>query len=306
MFRAMNRSSVTFRASVVMNIINVIGNAIGIFVLHAGVAGVAVPSIISRAVAALLLFIPLRNPELEIHIPREKVHLDKPLIRKMFYIGIPSGIENGIFQLGRVIVVSIISGFGTVQIAANGVANSLDSVGCISGLAMNLAFITVIGRCVGAGDEEQVRYYTKKMLAIAFILQAMFCGLTLISLNKVLLLYGLSHETTELVKTLVRLHNGFAILLWPLSFTFPNMLRACNDVRFTMGISIFSMWIFRIGLSLVLAVYFGYGAVGVWIAMIVDWVFRTICFIARYIKGKWLKLAGLVKEPTKQPAKQSS
>ena len=299
MFRAMNNSGVTFKSSVVMNIINVIGNAIGIYVLHAGVAGVAVPSLISRAVAAMILYTLLKDPELEIHIPKEKIHLDHALIRRMFYIGIPSGIENGIFQLGRVIVVSIISGFGTVQIAANGVANSLDSVGCISGQAMNLAFITVIGRCVGAGDEGQVRYYTKKMMAIAYVLQLACCMLTLTTINAVLKLYGLSQETMELSRTLVRLHNGFAILLWPVSFTFPNMLRACNDVRFTMGISVFSMWTFRIGLSLILAVHFGYGAIGVWIAMIVDWVFRSICFLIRYAHGKWRRLAGLAREPVK-------
>ena len=211
----------------------------------------------------------------------------------MFYIGIPSGIENGIFQLGRVIVVSIISGFGTVQIAANGVANSLDSVGCISGQAMNLAFITVIGRCVGAGDEKQVRFYTKKMMMIAYVLQAICCGFTLTTLVPVLSLYGLSPETQELSRILVTMHNGFAILLWPLSFTFPNMLRACNDVRFTMGISVFSMWTFRIGLSILIAVHMGYGAIGVWIAMIVDWVFRSVCFIVRYAHGKWRVLAGL-------------
>ncbi len=293
MFRAMNNSRITFWVSLIMNIINVAGNAIGIFVFHAGVIGVAVPSLISRAIAAVILYVMLKNPALEIHIPKEKVHIDTVLIRRMLYIGIPSGIENGIFQLGRVIVVSIISGFGTVQIAANGVANSLDAVGCISGQAMNLAFITVIGRCVGAADIKQIRYYTRKMMIIAYILQAAFCSFTLITITGVLSFYGLSSETLNLTRTLVRLHNGFAIVLWPVSFTLPNMLRACNDVKFTMGISVFSMWLFRIGLSLVLAVHFGLGAIGVWIAMIIDWVFRSVCFLLRYFRGKWIILAGL-------------
>ena len=295
MFRAMNNSGVTFRVSVIMNIINVTGNALGIFVFHAGVVGVAVPSLISRAVAAAILYVLLKDQSLEIHIPSEKFRFDHRLIKRMLYIGIPSGIENGIFQLGRVVVVSIISGFGTVHIAANGVANSLDSVGCISGQAMNLAFITVIGRCVGASEESLVRYYTKKMMVIAYILQAIFCTLMLTTVNSVLSLYGLGRETLELTKTLVMLHNGFAILLWPLSFTFPNMLRACNDVRFTMGISIFSMVVFRIGLSLVIGVHFGLGVIGVWIAMIVDWIFRSICFIIRYLRGKWRITGYLVK-----------
>ncbi|MCD8023027.1 MAG: MATE family efflux transporter, partial [Lachnospiraceae bacterium] len=163
-FRVMNKTDVTLKVSIVMNLINVVGNAIGIFVLHAGVVGVAVPSLISRAFAAITLYVMLHNPKLELHIDPGKFHFDGSLIRRIYFIGIPSGIENGIFQLGRVIVVSIISGFGTVQIAANGVANSLDSMGVIGGQAMNLAMIAVIGRCVGAGDEEQVRYYTKKLL----------------------------------------------------------------------------------------------------------------------------------------------
>ncbi|MBQ7261167.1 MAG: MATE family efflux transporter, partial [Lachnospiraceae bacterium] len=152
-----------------------------------------------------------------------------------------------------------------------------------------------IGRCVGAGDEGLVRYYTRKMMVIAYILQAIFCSITLSTITPVLSLYGLSRETLELTRTLVMLHNGFAILLWPLSFTFPNMLRACNDVRFTMGISVFSMFAFRIVLSIIIGVHFGLGAIGVWIAMIVDWVFRSICFVIRYLHGKWRITGYLVK-----------
>ena len=139
------------------------------------------------------------------------------MIHKIFYIGIPSGIENGIFQLGRVIVVSIIAGFGTVQIAANGVANSLDSMGCIVGQAMNLAMITVIGRCVGAGDSGQVRYYTKKLLKITYLCTFMVNSVILLCLSWVLKCYGLSPETTQLAYILVMIHNGMAMFLWPAS-----------------------------------------------------------------------------------------
>lgn len=293
LFRAMNNSKITLKVSIVMNIINVVGNAIGIYVFHAGVVGVAVPSLISRAVAAVILYELLKSPELEVHIPKEKFTFDFQVIKKIFYIGIPSGIENGIFQLGRVLVVSIISTFGTVQIAANGVANSLDSMGCITGQAMNLAFITVIGQCVGAGDMKQIKYYTKKLLAISFVLQAVCCLTIIIFLDPILVLYGLGAETTQLSKTLVLIHNGCALFMWPLAFTFPNMLRACNDVKFTMGISIFSMCVFRIGLSIIVAMNMGYGAVGVWWAMVIDWVFRIICFLWRYFSGKWKTYAQL-------------
>ena len=273
-----------------MNAINICGNALCIFVLHMGVAGVAVPSLVSRAVAGILLYIFLRNPRYLVHFDRQPFSLDWSMIKNILYIGIPSGIENGIFQLGRVLVVSIISGFGTVQIAANGVANNLDAMGCIIGQAMNLAMITVIGRCVGANDENQIRYYTKKLLLITYISTIALNSCILLSLNPILKLYGLSQETTRLAWLLVMIHNGSAMILWPVAFVLPNMLRACNDVRFTMVVSIFSMFAFRIGFSYLIGVRMGMGAVGVWIAMIIDWLFRLTLFIIRYLSGRWKKL----------------
>jgi len=289
LFRAMGKSNVTFKVSVIGNIINVVGNAVCIFVLHMGVAGVAIPTVLSRVVMGMILYILLKNPQHEIYFDKEKFRPDSNIIKKILYIGIPSGVENLIFQLGRVLVVSIISGFGTVQIAANGVANSLDAMGCIIGQAMNLAMITVIGRCVGAGDQNQIRYYTKKLLAITYVSTAILNVIMLSNLNPILALYGLSEETTALTYQLVMIHNGMAIFLWPVSFVFPNMLRACNDVRYPMVISIFSMFTFRIGFSILFGIHMGLGAIGVWYAMLLDWVFRSACFIGRYIKGGWRK-----------------
>ena len=293
LFRSMGNSQITLKVSMLMNIINVGGNAICVFGLKMGVAGVAVPSLISRAVAGLCLYVLLRNPDHLIHLGRERFRFEWPVIRKILYIGIPSGIENGIFQLGRVIVVSIIAGFGTVQIAANGVANSLDSMGCIIGQGMNLAMITVIGQCVGAGDLAQVKYYTKKLLLITYAATAVMNSLILLFLHPILGLYGLWAEATELAYVLVMIHDGLAILLWPASFVLPNMLRACNDVKYTMTTAIFSMVTFRIGLSLVFGVHMGMGAVGVWIAMAVDWIFRVCCFAGRYLRGTWRKYCNL-------------
>ena len=289
LFRAMGKTDITFKVSVVGNIINVAGNAFCIFVLHMGVAGVAIPSLISRVVMGMVLYILLKNPAYEIHFDKEHFKLDMGIVKKILYIGIPSSIENGLFQLGRVLVVSIISGFGTVQIAANGVANSLDSIGCIMGMAMNLAMITVIGQCVGADDKEQIKYYMKKLLVISYVGFAVIDIPLLLNLDSVLALYGLGAETTELAYILVMIHNGAAIILWPMAFVFPHMLRACNDVRFPMVASIFSMCVFRIGCSLLLGVHLGMGAIGVWIGMVIDWVFRIICFVARYFHGDWEK-----------------
>ncbi len=293
LFRSMGNSQITLKVSILINLINVAGNAICIFGLHMGAAGVAIPSLISRAVGSVILYILLRNPALDICFVKEPFHLDLGMVKKILYIGIPSGVENGIFQLGRVLVVSIISGFGTVQIAANGVANNLDSVGILVGQAVNLAMITVIGQCVGAGDESQVRFYTKKLLVMAYLPTIGLNIVLFLILNPVLGLYGLSAETTQLARILVFIHNGCACFLWPLSFTLPNMLRACNDVRYTMIVSIASMFIFRIGFSYLIGVQMGYGAIGVWIAMVLDWLCRITCFVMRYLRGKWRRMAGL-------------
>ena len=289
LFRAMGKTSITFYTSVIGNVLNVAGNAICIFGLHMGVLGVAVPSLISRAVMAGILYVCLKNPAHALHIDRPSFRPNMAYIRKILYIGIPGGIENAIFQGGRVVVVSIISLFGTVQIAANGVANNLDNMGVIVGQAMNLAMVAVIGRCAGALDQNQIRYYTKKLMTFTFITEAAVNLIILYNLRWLLSLYGLSDETTELSFKLVMLHNGVAIILWPLSFVLPNMLRACNDVKYPMGIAIFSMVAFRIGFSYILGVRYGMGALGVWYAMILDWVFRSACFVGRYLHGNWKK-----------------
>lgn len=294
LYRSMGNAQITLKISLLMNVINVVGNAIGVYVLKLGVAGVAIPSLVSRGVAGVVLFTLLHNPDNLVFLAREKFKVDATIVKRILFIGIPSGIENGIFQLGRVLVVSIIAAFGTSQIAANGVANSLDSMGCIVGQAMSLAMITVIGRCVGAGEEGQVRYYTKKLLGETYFYTAVINSIILLLLPWILQIYGLGEETTRLSYILVMIHDGMAIFLWPASFVLPNMLRACNDVKYTMVVSIFSMITFRIGFSYVFGVHMGWMGVGVWAAMVIDWVFRVLCFVGRYLAGTWRKKCGLV------------
>lgn len=294
LYRSMGNAQITLKISLLMNVINVVGNAIGVYVLKLGVAGVAIPSLVSRGVAGVVLFTLLHNPDNLVFLTRGKFKVDATIVKRILFIGIPSGIENGIFQLGRVLVVSIIAAFGTSQIAANGVANSLDSMGCIVGQAMSLAMITVIGRCVGAGEEGQVRYYTKKLLGETYFYTAVINSIILLLLPWILQIYGRGEETTRLSYILVMIHDGMAIFLWPASFVLPNMLRACNDVKYTMVVSIFSMITFRIGFSYVFGVHMGWMAVGVWAAMVIDWVFRVLCFVGRYLAGTWRKKCGLV------------
>lgn len=291
-FRSTGNSAVSMKVSVLVNAINFCGNALCVFVLRMGVAGVAVPTLVSRAVGAVIILSLAARRDYALCItPRTVTRLEGRTVKGILYIGIPSAFENSLFQLGRVLVVSMISLFGTVHISANAVANNLDAVGCIVGNAMGLAMITVVGRCVGAQDFEQTKHYTKKLLLWDYIAQGTVNLLVLLFLNRILGMYTLSPETRALSWTLVMIHNGVAILLWPAGFVLPNALRAANDVRFTMVTSILSMIVWRMGLSWILCVNMGMGAVGVWLAMVVDWICRVTCFVIRFASGAWQKSA---------------
>ncbi len=288
LFRSMGNAKVSMLLSFLMNIINIGGNAFFIFFLHLGIAGVAIPSLIARFLASIIILYLICNTKNQIYIePKFQIKLDKAMIKKILHIGIPNGLENGLFQLGRVLVVGIIAGFGTVQIAANAVANNIDSMGCIPGQAISLAMITVVGQCIGAGDYVQAEYYTKKLMKISYAFTSSINAIIIFTLPLLLAIYSLSNDTLELARILIWIHAGCSIFLWPASFTFPNALRAANDVKFTMIASITSMWIFRIVTSYILGKSMGMGAIGVWIGMILDWIFRIFCFTFRYRSGKW-------------------
>lgn len=286
LFRSMGNSKISMQISVLMNVINVVGNAVCIFGLNMGVEGVAWPSVFSRVLAAVLILRYCCRKGQSITVTAT-VRLEGGMARRILRIGIPSAFENSLFQAGRILVVSMISTFGTVQIAANAVANNLDGMGCIPGQAIGLAMITVVGRCIGAGDHEQTVAYTRRLLLWAYLTMGLFNGTILLFVRQLVGIYALSGETMALAILLVRIHDGCAILLWPVAFVLPNALRAANDVRFTMGVSVLSMAVWRIGFSYLLGVRMGYGAVGVWIAMVVDWICRTICFVTRFAGGRW-------------------
>ena len=289
-FRSVGNSEVSMRVSVIMNITNIMGNAFCIFVLRMGVAGVAVPTLVSRVLGAVIILKLTTRHDNVARVTWDGVkHLQPQMAKNILYIGIPSALENSLFQLGRVLVVSMISLFGTVHISANAVANNLDGMGCIVGQAIGLAMITVVGRCVGAQQLDQASYFTKKLLLWDYIAQGATNALILIFLNPLLSVYTLSDETRHLAWLLVMIHAGSAIFLWPAGFVLPNALRAANDVRFTMLTSILSMGIWRLAFSYILCVQMGMGAVGVWIAMVVDWVCRVTCFVVRFVSGAWKK-----------------
>lgn len=286
-FRSMGNSKITMLISMLMNAVNIIGNAVLIFGFGMGAAGAATASLISRMLACVVITILLLNPQKELHLLPDDWRADWNLIRKILYIGIPSSLENSLFQLGRVLVVSIITYFGTVQITANAIANNLDSMGILPGQAVSLAMITVVGQCVGAGDFKEAKKYAVKLLKITYVIMSALIICLLLLQPWILSIYKVTDEARELARILICIHNLCALVLWPLSFVLPNALRAANDVKYTMVVSIFSMCAFRVLFSYILGYQMGMGAIGVWIAMVIDWVFRAIMFVARFIGNKW-------------------
>ncbi len=289
LFRTMGNSKITMIASVIVNILNVVGNALLIFVFKQGVAGAAWATVFARAVGMLVLFALIANKKNELYIDiREQFRLEMSTIRRILRIGIPGCFENSVFQLGRIMVISMIAGFGTVQVAANAVANNLDGLGCIPGQAMSLAMITVVGQCIGAGDYKAANQYRKKLMKYSFVSLALVNTVIIATLPLTLKLYNLNAETIALATKLIIIHDGLGILLWSPSFVQPNALRAAQDVRFTMVISIFSMLIFRVFFTWIIGEQMGMGILGVWIAMVLDWIFRGATFAWRIHSGRWL------------------
>lgn len=287
-FRTMGNSKVTMQVSIIMNIINVVGNAILIYGFHFETAGVAIPTLLSRMVAAILIIVMLLNKKHSLHLEKTlRYRPDWEMIKRILGIGIPNSFESSMFQLGKIMVLSLVSTFGTSAIAANAVSNSVSLFHLLPGLAMQLAIPTVIARCVGAGDYEQVSYYTKKLNIITYVSMWISIGLTHLAIPQILAAYNLTAQTADVTRQILTFHAICSMILWPISFTLPCTLRAAGDAKVCMIIAVSSMWIFRIGFSYILGKYCGWGVFGVWVAMITDWIFRSICMVARYLSGKW-------------------
>lgn len=288
-FRVMGNSKIAMEMSLLMNGINLVGIAILIFGFHMGVEGAAIPTLTARIVAAVIIIKLLCSEKRLLHLPRPFVfRIDKMLLKRILYIGIPNGLENSMFQLGKILVLSLVSGFGTAAIAANAIGNYVAMFAILPGMAMGYTTITVVSQCVGARDYEQVRYYTKKLIKLCYLSMIVFNGIVLLALPLILQVYGLSELASQYARQILIYHAVCAVLIWPISFTLPNTLRASNDVAVTMLISIVSMWVFRVAFSYLLGIYFHMELFGVWVAMTIDWLVRAICFAIRYKSGRWV------------------
>ena len=291
LFRAQGNSKISMMSSLVMNVVNIGGNAILIFGFKMGVMGAALASLVSRAVACCAVLFLLQKPDCMLRVTGlSAMKPDGKLIRRILRVGIPAGIENGMFQIGKLSVASLTSTLGTAAIAANAVANTTSTFLNIPASAVGMAVLTVVGQCLGAGEKEQAVWYARRLLLVAY------CGAWVMNLSAfffadrwALSWFSLSPEASAMALEVMMWFNIVSLFFWPSSFTLPNILRAAGDASFTMTVSIVSMWVFRVGFCYLWVLKMGGGLLSIWMGMYLDWAFRSICFMVRFVRGKWLE-----------------
>ena len=291
LFRAQGNSKISMMSSLVMNVVNIGGNAILIYGFGMGVMGAALASLVSRAIACAAVLYLLQRPACPLRVEGLRALAPQGrLIRQILRVGIPAGIENGMFQIGKLSVSSLTSTLGTAAIAANAVANTTTTFLNIPANAVGMAALTVVGQCLGAGEKDQAVYYSRRLMLFAY------CGAWFMNLSAflfadrlVLTLFNLSPEAYAMALEVMVWFNIISLFIWPSSFTMPNILRAAGDARFTMTVSIISMWAFRVGFCYLCVLAFHGGLLAIWMGMYLDWAFRSLCFFVRFVRGRWLE-----------------
>ena len=288
LFRAQGNSKISMMSSLVMNVVNIGGNAVLIYGFKMGVMGAALASLVSRAIACVAVLYLLQRPACPLRV--EALAPKARLIQQILRVGIPAGIENGMFQIGKLSVSSLTSTLGTAAIAANAVANTTTTFLNIPANAVGMAALTVVGQCLGAGEKDQAVYYSRRLMLFAY------CGAWFMNLSAFLFankfalgLFSLSPEAYAMALEVMVWFNIVSLFIWPSSFTMPNILRAAGDARFTMTVSIVSMWAFRVGFCYLCVLAFHGGLLAIWMGMYLDWAFRSLCFFVRFVRGKWLE-----------------
>jgi len=289
--RAGGNTKTAFYVSLLRNAVNICGNALCIYGLKMGVAGVAIPTALSRVVGSIAIMAAVNKSKESLHPTKgDIIHISPKLMTRMFRVGMPTALENSFFQMGRVFTLSMISLHGTTQIAANATAAQLTGFVCTVTVALRTASMTIIGQCVGAHNTEQINTNYKKLMFLSYAFNGVGSIIMVLLRYPLLGLYqSLSPATVNLAAELMCIHLLPSILLYPLSFLITGPLRAANDSVFPMWVSILSMAIFRLSLAQILCVNLGWGAPGVWWAMVADWVCRSVCFTWRWHSGAWKK-----------------
>jgi len=291
LYRAAGNSRRPMLVSAGGNLLNIAGNAVFLFVFRWGVFGAALSTTLSRVLQCAVILWLHRKPGQVIVLDKYlAIRPDWKLIRMILRVGIPTGVENGMFQLGRLMVQSTVALLPTAEIAAQAMINTLEYFTSMPSMAIGLGLVTVAGRCMGAGKPEEARHYTILLTLYSELLVILTGILIYLAVNPVCTLSGLSRESAEIVVKMMLLITIVKPFVWPLAFTPSNALRAAGDVKFSMLVSAGSMWIFRVVLCVVLIRYLGFGVLGVWIAMFVDWADRAVWFTIRFVRGKWMRM----------------
>lgn len=300
LYRVMGNSTMSMLISLMMNIINVCGNAALIYGFGMGAAGAAIATLFSRIIGTVVTLALLRNRKNAVYVDHYLDYRpDLPVIKEILRIGVPNGIESSMFQFGKLMTQSLISSMGTAAIAANAVAATLANYQYMPGQAFANTMVTVVGRCVGAEEKEQAKRYSRMLIMATYACLWVVVAVTFFIAKPVIGIYELSAEGSGIAYELIIYHAIVASVIWPIAFTLPSAFRAASDVKFPLVVSMFSMWTFRVALSYVFSLEvveifglsfagFGMGPLGVWVAMTVDWVFRAVLFVSRYLSGKWL------------------
>ena len=288
LYRSMGRTRTTMVVSVAMNLLNVAGNAVGIFVLRAGAAGVAWPTTLAWWFAAIVMTVLCMNPKAQVTlVPKQALKSDREMTRRITRIALPSAVENTLFQLAKVALGALIATFGTSQIAANGIGQTLWSLAACMCVSMNPVFITVIGQCMGAKDTEAAEWYLRKLTRLTLILSALWNALVLALVPAILPLYSITAETRRLVLIIVIIHNAFAAFVQPFAMPLSSGLRAAGDVKFAMWSSLFATVVCRTLFSFVFGMWMHMGVIGIALAMGVDWCIKAALDIWRWKRGTW-------------------
>lgn len=289
-YRACGNSKFTMKTALIANVANIVGNTLFIFVLQMGAAGAAVSTLISRALCAFVVFYALRKPGYAIQLKNYfSIRPDLNLIVKILAIGVPSGIENGMFQFGKLAIQSTVSSLGTAAIAAQAMTIIFENVNGMAAVGIGIGLMTVVGQSIGAGRQEEAKYYIVKLAGYAEIAMIISCILVYIAARLVTVLAGMSEESTALCMQMILAITIVKPLLWVPSFTPPNGLRAAGDVRFSMITATLTMWLCRVALSIFLMRVVKTGPIGVWYGMFADWGVRGVIFTIRFVRGKWLR-----------------
>lgn len=287
LYRSIGKTSVTMKISIVSNLINVAGNLIGVFVFRAGVAGVAYPSLIARTFSAVVItLLCFREKEVR-YVGRWIFQWNRELLKKMLSIAIPNGVESGIYQFVKVALSSVVALFGTYQIAANGISQSIWSVAALISVTMGPVFITVIGQCMGAGDIRQAEYYFRKLTKVTVCISVAWNTLIFLITPLLIKIFAVSRQTGQMILYLVLIHNIANAVVFPFADPLGKGLRAAGDAMFTMGISLFTTIGVRLILSILLGIVLDLGVIGIALAMCLDWTVRGVIFWIRFRQGKW-------------------